>query len=115
MFLEEYRGTLMKSQDHRELFKSLNLYWNYHLLDHLIVELSQNHQYLTNVDKQSFTDCEILKMEHMFKDIKGKMESYKTDLKHFRKDTTLRLFCEAQEEKIDNPPPTFTKIVFEHN
>ena len=118
MFPEEFCNALMKSQDHHELFESLNLYWNYlayHLLDHLIVELSQNHRYLTDVNEQPLTDYEIQRMEQMFKDIKGKMESYKTDLKQFSRGTTLRLFCEAQEEKIDDPPPTFRKIVCEHN
>ena len=123
MFLERYRSTLKKSQDHWELFGSLNLYyWNYlayHLLDHLIVELSLNHQYLTDVDgktvEQSLTDAEIRTMEQLFTDIIGRMEQYKTDLKCFRMSTPLSLFCEAQEDEIDEPPPNFRKIVAKHN
>ena len=111
MFLEQYRDTLNQSQNHWDLFGSLNLhYWNYlayHLLDHLIVELSQTYQY--------FTDVEGKTMEQPLAVIKGKMESYKTDLKHFRIRTPLQLFCEAQKEKIDDPPPTFRKIVAKYN
>ena len=29
--------------------------------------------------------------------------------------TPLWLFCEAQEDEIDDPPPTFRKIVVKHN
>ena len=112
MFLEQHRGTLNQSQNHWELFGSLNVYcWNYlayHLLDHLIVELSRTYQYL-------ITDAEGKTMEQSLTDIKGKMESYKTDVSHFRIDTPLRLFCKAQKEKIDDPPPTFRKIVVRHN
>ena len=123
IFLERYRSTLNQSQNHWELFGSLNLYyWNYlayHLLDHLIVELSRNHQYLTNAEgktmEQSLTDAEIRTMEQLFTDVIGKMEQYKTDLKCFRVRTPLWLFCEAQEDEIDDPPPTFRKIVVKHN
>ena len=110
MFLEQHLDTLNKSQNHWELFGSLNLYcWNYlayHLLDHLIVELSQTYQ---------VTDAEGKTMEQSLTVIKGKMESYKTDLRNFRIHTPLQLFCEAQKEKIDNPPMTFRKIVVKHN
>ena len=113
MFLEQHLGTLKQSQNHWELFGSLNMYcWNYlayHLLDHLIVELSQTYQYL------KVTDAEGKTMEQSLTDIKGEMESYKTDLSHFRIHTSLRLFCKAQKEKIDDPPPTFRKIVVKHN
>ena len=109
MFLKQ-RGTLNQSQNHWELFGSLNLYWNYlayHLLDHIIVEVFQTYHYLTDAEgktiKQSLTD------------IKGRMESYKTDVRHFRIHTTLQLFCEAQKEKIDDTPPSFREIVVKHN
>ena len=111
MFLEQHRSTLNQSQNHWDLFGSLNLhYWNYlayHLLDHLVVELSQTYQY--------FTDAEGKTMEESLTVIKGRMESYKTDLRHFRVHTSLQLFCEAQKEKIDDPPPSFRKIVVKHN
>ena len=92
MFLERYCDNLSRSQNHWMLFGSLNLhYWNYlayHLLDHLIVELSRNHKYLTDVDgktiAQFLTDAEIKTMEQLFTDIIGEMEQYKTDLKCFR-------------------------------
>ena len=123
MFLERYRSTLNQSQNHWDLFGSLNLhYWNYlayHLLDHLVMELSRNHQYLTDAEGktmgQSLTDDEIKTMEQLFTDIVGKMEQYKTDLQCFRICTPLWLFCEAQEDEIDDPPPTFRKIVVKHN
>ena len=113
MFLEQHLGTLNQSQNHWELFGSLNMYcWNYltyHLLDHLIVELSQTYQYLTEKDAEGKT------MEQSLTDIKGKMESYKTDARHFRVHTQLQLFCEAQKEKIDDTPLTFREIVVKHN
>ena len=123
MFLQRHCDNLSQSQNHWMLFGSLNLYcWNYltyHLLDHLIVELSRNHQYLTDVDgktiAQTLTDDEIRTMEQLFTDIIGKMKVYKTDLHCFRTRTPLWLFCEAQEDEIDDPPPTFRKIVVKHN
>ena len=111
MFLEQYRDTLNQSQNHWMLFGSLNLHcWNYlayHLLDHLIVELSRTYQYITDAEGKT--------MEQSLTDIKGRMELYKTELRHFRIHTSLRLFCEAQKEKIDDPPPGFKKIVDIHN
>ena len=123
IFLERYCDNLSRSPNHWMLFGSLNLHcWNYltyHLLDHLVVELSRNYQYLTDVNgktmKQSLTDAEIKTMEQLFIDIIGKMEQYKTDLKCFRTRTPLWLFCEAQEDEIDEPPPKFRKVVVKHN
>ena len=111
MFLEQNRDTLNQSQNHWELFGSLNLhYWNYlayHLLDHLIVELFRTYHYLTDVNGKT--------MKQSLTVIKGNMESYKTELMDFRIRTSLHLFCKAQKEKIDDPPPNFRVIVVKHN
>ena len=40
---------------------------------------------------------------------------YKEELKVFRKCTTLKLFCQAQKKKGDDPPPGFRKLVAKHS
>ena len=110
VFLENNIQKLNQCYNHWELFTSLNLYWNYlsyHLLDHLIKEISLKYQLLTDVDdktvKQSLTDAKRL------------MSSYKTDLKKFRQNTPLKLFCKAENGSEDDPPPGFRKMVVKFN
>ena len=93
-------GSLSQSQNHVELFGSLNFYWNYlayHLLEHLIKELSRS------------------RTEQALMDVKQEMKDYKKDLKLFRIRTPLILFCLAQENVGDDPPPTFRRIAVMFN
>ena len=99
VFLEEKHPTLRRSEDHWELFGLLNLYWNYlayDLLDQLIEELTQKND--------------------IFKAVAGEMAEYKKDLQIFRQHTTLELFCQVQpEDRDEDPPPGFKKMVVKHN
>ena len=100
VFLEEKHRCLSQSQNHWELFGSLNFYWNYlayHLLDHLIKKLFQS------------------ETEQAVTDIQQKMKDYKKDLELFRERTSLNLFCLAQENVGDDPPPTFRRIAVKFN
>lgn len=109
IFLNQYLSTLYRSNNHWEVFGSLNLnYWNYlayHLLDHLIVELSRNDQLHKDAEG----------MEQTLIGIKHEIELYKIKLKQFRERTPLQIFCQAQKEKIDKPPQSFETIVVKHN
>ena len=97
VFLEEKHEVFYKYKHHRELFGYLNLYWNYlayDLLDELIKALSRK--------------------ESSFADVREMMHLYKEDLKQFRMFTRLKLFCQAQRKKNDDPPPGFRELVFTH-
>ena len=96
-YLEDKQQVLRKSEDHLELFGSLNFYWNYlsfDLFDGLINELSQENS--------------------EFNEIKEEMEKYKREMEKFRESTTLVLFCEVQQHTETDPPPGFQKLVTEH-
>ena len=110
VFLEKNVQKLSQCQNHWMLFASLNLYWNYlsyHLLDHLIKEVSQKHQFLTDVKEKSVEQC--------LRDVKRQMSLYKRDLKRFRQQTPLKLFCQAEKGNVDDPPSTFRKMVVKHD
>ena len=109
-FLNQKAQKMNRCKSHWELFGQLNLYWNYlsyQLLDHLIKEVSLKHQY--------FTDLEGTTVEQCFRDVKSLMNSYKRDMKRFREHTPLKLFCQANEGTIDDPPPGFRKMVAKFN
>ena len=94
MFLKENHKALRQCEDHLELFGSLNFYWSYlacDLLDHLIRELAKKHKF--------------------FSTVAGEMALYKKDLLEFRKRTTLELFCKAEPNTEEDPPPGFRKLV----
>lgn len=102
MFLGKNIERLNQSQDHWELFGSLNVYWSYlsyHLLKHLIVVLAQRYH-------SSFTD------------VKAAMYEYKEDLQRFRMSTKLTLFYKAENVCImdeNDPPQDFRKVTVTHN
>ena len=76
-FLESHIGPLYRALDCKEQFGTMNFHWDYldpSLLDHLLTELN-------------------------LVDLKGEMETYKSDLGQFRKKTPLTLFCRAQKRK----------------
>ena len=82
---------LYQLQDHCEVFGWMNTYWNYlayHLLDHLITEL-------------------------VLEEMKQEMETYKCDLQQFRKEMSLKLFCEAHRKRRIKPPQDFREMVAE--
>ena len=108
VFLRDNIQKLSQCPNHWMLFGELNYYWNYlsyHLLDHLIEEVSRTYHLLTeeeNVEHpQSLTD------------VKRQMNLYKTDLKEFRKRTPLKLFCQVERVNVQDPPPGFRKMVIE--
>lgn len=109
MFFEKNIQKLNQCQNHWELFASLNLYWNYlayHLLDHLIKEVSRTYPLLTDVKGD--------RVEESLINVSRQMSSYKKDLKQFREHTPLKFFCQAEKGSIDDPPPTFRKMVVKH-
>ena len=109
-FLIRKSQKLNRCQSHWELFGQLNLHWNYlsyHLLDHLIKEVSLKYQYYTEVKGKAVKDS--------LKDVKQQMSLYKRDLKRFRKHTPLKLFCQAEKWRIDDPPPGFRKMVVKYD
>ena len=98
VFLEEKHKTLYECKNHMELFACLNLYWNYlayDLLDQLIDELREK--------------------EKAFDAVRKEMDLYKEDIEQFRVRTPLKVFCQAQRRKEDDPPPGFREIVAKHN
>lgn len=100
MFLEENHKALHRSENHWELFGLLNLYWNYlmyDLLDYVIEEHSKNNS--------------------AFSDVSQDMMQYKEDLKIFRENTTLDVFCLAEPAvgHDQDPPPGFRKMVVRHD
>ena len=90
MFAESHVSDLFQAPDIPEQFGTMNSHWNYldpSLLDHLVRDFN-------------------------LEEVKGEMETYKSDLGQFRKKTPLTLFCRAQRKRrID--PPTFQKVVAE--
>ena len=105
-FLNEKTQNPNQCQNHWMLFGQLNFHWNYlsyHLLDHLIKEVSQKYNFFTEVEGKT--------VEESLKNVKQQMNLYKTDLKRFRKQTPLKLFCQAEVCRIDDPPPGFEKMV----
>lgn len=98
MYLERHLRNLSGCKDHWEVFGHLNLHcWNYlsyHLLDHLIKELSLEHKRLKEL-------------------VKDEMETYKRDLKQFRMHTLLKVYCNAQKSPSEElkPPPEFSVMV----
>ena len=109
VFLEEDRERFNLCQNHWELFGELNFYWNYlsyHLLVHLIKEVSRIYQSLTDVKEEI--------AEQSLKDVKGQMDLYNEDLESFRRNTPLLLFCQAEKCRV-HPPPGFRAMVVEYN
>ena len=101
---------LNQCPNHWMLFGSLNSYWNYlsyHLLDHLIKEVSLNYRFLTDVEGTTVEQC--------LTDVKRQMSLYKRDLKRFRQQTPLEVFCQAENWSTDDPPPEFKKVVVKFN
>ena len=90
-FLESHVSAIYHAPDHSELFGIMNFHWNYlshGLLDHLIQELHLN-------------------------EVKGEMEAYKKDLRQFRVETPLTLFCRTQKKRRLRPDPEFREMVAE--
>ena len=89
VFLKENMNDMSQAEDLFKLFLLLNLYWNYlayHLLEHLIKELS-------------------------VEDVKGKMEKYASDLRQFMWDIPLKVFCQTQKERAMDLPQGFERVV----
>ena len=110
VFFEKKIQKLNQCHNHWELFGSLNSYWNYlsyHLLDHLIKEVSLNYRFLTDVEGKT--------VEQSVIDVKRQMSLYKSDLKKFRQLTSLKAFCRAENWSRDDPPPEFRKMVVKFN
>ena len=109
-FLKKEAKKLNRCQSYWELFGELNFHWNYlsyHLLDHLIKEVSLKYQFLTDVEGKT--------VKQSVRDVKRQMSLYKRDLKRFRQQTLLEVFCRAENWSTDDPPPEFRKMVVKFN
>ena len=110
VFFKKKIQELNQCHNHWELFGSLNSRWNYlsyHLLDHLIKEVSLNYRFLTDVEGKT--------VKQSLRNVKRQMSSYKRDLKRFRQHTPLEVFCQAEIWSTDDPPPEFRKKVVKFN
>ena len=91
MFTESHVSDLYHAANVAELFGMMDFHWNYldpSLLDHLVRDFN-------------------------LEEVKGQMETYKSDLGQFRKKTPLTLFCRAQRRKRVRPSPDFREVVAE--
>ena len=91
MFAESHVSDLFKADSVAEQFGTMNFHWNYldpSLLDHLVRDFN-------------------------LEEVKGEMETYKSDLGQFRKKTPLTLFCRAQKRKRVRLSPDFQEVVAE--
>ena len=90
-FLESRTSALFRAASIAEQFGIMNPHWSYldpSLLDHLVKKFD-------------------------LKEMKGEMETYKSDLGQFRRKTPLTLFCRAQRRKRVRPSPDFQEVVAE--
>ena len=90
-FLESRTRALFRAANIAEQFGMMDFHWNYldpSLLDHLVKKFD-------------------------LKEMKGEMETYKSDLGQFRKKTPLTLFCRAQKRKRVRLSPDFQEVVAE--
>ena len=91
MFTESHASDLFKANNISIQFGIMNPHWNYldpSLLDHLVRDFN-------------------------LEEVKGEMETYKSDLGQFRKKTPLTLFCQAQKRKRVRLYPDFREVVAE--
>ena len=92
MFAESHVSDLFQAPDIiPEQFGKMNAHWNYldpSLLDHLVSDFN-------------------------LEEVKGEMETYKSDLGQFRKKTPLTLFCRAQKRKRVRLSPDFQEVIVE--
>lgn len=90
VFLETHIDDLLQAKSYEKLCALISIhYWNYlayHLLEYFITKFS-------------------------VEEVKGKMETYKSDLQQFLWDTPLEVFCETQKKKIVEVPKGFEKVV----
>ena len=89
LFTRSQVSNLFRAASVAEQFGTMNSHWNYldpSLLDHLVRDFN-------------------------LEEVKGEMETYKSDLGQFRKKTPLTLFCRAQEQRDIDMPPNFRKVV----
>ena len=90
-FLESHMSPLFRAVNIAEQFGTMNFHWSYldpSLLDHLVRRFD-------------------------LEEVKGEMETYKSDLGQFRKKTPLTLFCRAQKRKRVRLSPDFQEVVAE--
>ena len=97
-FLKDNFQSMYEFKNHWEVFGYLNFYWNYLACD-LFYQL---------------LEVLVLK-DDRFSDLLKEMEKYIIDLEHFRKSTTLELFCQAERHRVTDPPPDFRKMVTKHD
>ena len=91
IFTKSHISDLFKADNIAEQFGTMNFHWNYldpSLLDHLVRDFN-------------------------LEEVKGEMETYKSDLGQFRKETPLTLFCRAQRRKRVRLSPDFQEVVAE--
>ena len=97
IFLKENLDDFAKCETHYLLFGKLNFYWNYLAYDLLYQLIEVLHQ----IHKE-------------FKPTHEDMVAYKKYLEEFRKHTSLKVFCEVQQDPLtekDEPPSGFKSMV----
>ena len=90
MFTKSHISDFFQAPNIPEQFGTMNSHWNYldpSLLDHLVRDFN-------------------------LEEVKGEMETYKSDLGQFRKKTPLTLFCRAQRKRV-RISPDFREVVAE--
>ena len=93
IFIESYVEKLSAAANHSALIGTMNSHWNYldpSLLTHLVTGLGT---------------------ELGLEDVVSEVESYESELKHFRVRTPLKVFCGCQRRKEIQLPPGFKKMV----
>ena len=91
LFIMGHVRALFQADDIAEQFGTMNSHWNYldpSLLDHLVSDFN-------------------------LEEVKGEMETYKSDLGQFRKKTPLALFCRVQRRRRVRLSPDFQEVVAE--
>ena len=92
-FLWNNDERLNRATNNSHLFRTLNFHWNY--LDPGLLDRMAN----------------ILQLE----EVKGKMDTYKSDLQQFRKKIPLTVFCASHKERKRELPPKFEEIAADFN
>ena len=91
MFTESHVSDLFQAPNTAEQFGTMKFHWNYldpSLLDHLVRDFN-------------------------LEEVKGEMETYKSDLGQFRKKTPLTLYCLVHKRKRIRLSPDFQEVVTE--
>jgi hypothetical protein len=91
LFLESHVSALFRAGTHCEQFGTMNFHWNY-----LNTPVMEN-----------------LAQKFDLEEVKVEMETYKSELRQFRRAAPLALFAQAHMRRHVDPPPHFRRFVIE--